>query len=257
MSGCKRGDVITLNKSSGSFHSSNHPFPYPVISLCTWNITAPTGYRIKLSFSSMDIDPSQHCISDSMKIRDGMTRESPLLGRYCGNNSAIPLPVVSSGPNMLVILTSDGINKATGFLADYSMIPPHQSEYFTFPVSSWTNFTDASSVSARKSSMMIGAMKISCYVTCANYLSTPDVSVCLISNGIGNISYIMHESRYFSSYIDESSMLNCSFDYGLCGWQRLGSESSYSWALYSGNSYMRSDNRPLSHRSPTKGIVLF
>jgi hypothetical protein len=76
----------------------------------------------------MNIDAGQHCLSDFIEIRDGPSRSSPLLGRYCGNNSYIPSPVLSTSQHVIVILSSDGINKGTGFVASYSILPEDRSK---------------------------------------------------------------------------------------------------------------------------------
>ncbi|CAH3166514.1 unnamed protein product, partial [Porites lobata] len=39
-----------LNGFSGFFSTPNFPSNYPQYSKCTWNITVPSGYIIKLSF---------------------------------------------------------------------------------------------------------------------------------------------------------------------------------------------------------------
>ena len=49
-----------LNGFSGFFSTPNFPSNYPQYSRCTWNITVPSGYIIKLSFLYFRLEPNQY-----------------------------------------------------------------------------------------------------------------------------------------------------------------------------------------------------
>jgi len=48
---------------------------------------------------------------------DGQNAQSELIRRMCG--TAIPEPLISAGPNMLIVFTSDGSITDVGFRATY------------------------------------------------------------------------------------------------------------------------------------------
>lgn len=50
---------------------------------------------------------------------DGPTRDSPVLGRHCGND--LPPQYLSSGNQMMVVMRTDGIQSAKGFKALYNV----------------------------------------------------------------------------------------------------------------------------------------
>ena len=54
---CTSGEY--LNGFSGFFSTPNFPRNYPQYSRCTWNITVPSGYIIKLSFFYFRLEPKQ------------------------------------------------------------------------------------------------------------------------------------------------------------------------------------------------------
>lgn len=57
----------------GMVQSPNFPEPYPREAQLRWNISVPEGFRIQLSFSHFDLEPSYLCEYDSVKVRCGAT----------------------------------------------------------------------------------------------------------------------------------------------------------------------------------------
>ena len=55
---CTSGEY--LNGFSGFFSTPNFPSNFPQHSKCTWNITVPSGYIIKLSFLYFRLEPYQY-----------------------------------------------------------------------------------------------------------------------------------------------------------------------------------------------------
>ncbi|MEQ2219357.1 Neuropilin and tolloid-like protein 1, partial [Xenoophorus captivus] len=64
------------------------------------------------------IEPSWECRFDHIEIRDGPFGFSPIIGRYCGQES--PAYVRSSGRYLYVKFVVDGELEAIGFSARYN-----------------------------------------------------------------------------------------------------------------------------------------
>ena len=78
----------TYTNSSGILTAPSHQNSYPVLSDCVYLISQPDRY-INISFLNMDIS-CQGTPSYYIEMRDGNSEESPLMGRFCGNNSNVP-----------------------------------------------------------------------------------------------------------------------------------------------------------------------
>lgn len=64
------------------------------------------------------IEPSWECKFDHIEVRDGPFTFSPIIGRYCGQES--PTYVRSSGRYLWIKFVADGELEATGFSARYN-----------------------------------------------------------------------------------------------------------------------------------------
>ncbi|CAG9792216.1 unnamed protein product [Diatraea saccharalis] len=75
-------------KSHGFIYSPGWPKKYEPNRDCTWTITVPVGQQIMLNISQFDLERPirDKCdLGDYLEIRNGATRNSPLIGKYCGN----------------------------------------------------------------------------------------------------------------------------------------------------------------------------
>lgn len=52
----------------GEILSPNYPQAYPNEALETWEVNVPSGYGIRLYFTHLDIEPSQNCEYDFVKV---------------------------------------------------------------------------------------------------------------------------------------------------------------------------------------------
>ncbi|XP_057333900.1 tolloid-like protein 1 [Microplitis mediator] len=91
---------------------------------CEWRITVAHGHRIELKITSLDIYLNVNCSNDYLEITDGYWVKSPLLGRYCGNESE-PLHLFSTGNRMLVRYRKYGYDLHKGFDAHYQSVCNH------------------------------------------------------------------------------------------------------------------------------------
>ena len=96
--------------------NGNHNYPRDVI--CTWKLTAPLGKVIRLHFNQFLIQFSRHCYRDNLKIFDGVTSSSDVLGQFCGRTN--PADVISTVNEILIFFYSDSSVEDLGFNITYS-----------------------------------------------------------------------------------------------------------------------------------------
>ena len=91
----KVGDCSgSFDTQNGMLSSPSYPDTYPSSKDCVYTISQPVGNAIVLKFASIDIQKSDNCKYDSLEVRDGISNDSPLLGRLCGRE--IPVPIQTS-----------------------------------------------------------------------------------------------------------------------------------------------------------------
>ncbi|KAM3876883.1 inactive serine protease PAMR1 [Diretmus argenteus] len=87
---------------------------YPINARCEWRVQAQRGHSIELRFSKLSLEPDYNCRYDYIEVRDGDSLNSPVIGRFCGDQ--LP-PSVKSSRNVLHILfVSDGYGNFDGFV---------------------------------------------------------------------------------------------------------------------------------------------
>lgn len=105
--------------------------PLPVIGLKLWVLQFNNGiwhsYWNELSrwiyfclqvFDSFEVESHQQCMYDRVIAYDGLTTDSPQLGRFCGSRK--PLPIISTGSTLLLTFNADGSVQRKGFRAQHS-----------------------------------------------------------------------------------------------------------------------------------------
>ena len=128
---CTSGEY--LNGFSGFFSTPNFPRNYPQYSRCTWNITVPSGYIIKLSFFYFRLEPNQYIpCYNAPEARVTVTNVASDDGyqpfMLCGQS--LPHPVYSVGNSVQVIFTSLNSQYA-GFNATYTAITDSSGTWYT------------------------------------------------------------------------------------------------------------------------------
>ena len=88
-------DTITecggnFTNSSGILTSPSYPNQYQGMEECVYLITTPIGTLVNISFLTMDIN-CNGTPSDYIEMRNGISEDSPLMGRLCGDSSQVPL----------------------------------------------------------------------------------------------------------------------------------------------------------------------
>ena len=122
-----------LNGFSGFFSTPNFPSNYPQYSKCTWNITVPSGYIIKLSFLYFRLKPYQYIpCYNAPEARVTVTNVASDDGyqpfMLCGQS--LPHPVYSVGNSVQVIFTSLR-SQYPGFNATYTAITYSSGTWYT------------------------------------------------------------------------------------------------------------------------------
>lgn len=121
-----------LTGSSGIFSSPNFPNNFPANSICTWNITVPSGFIIKVSFLNFTFEPNQNtaCIGEPpgarvLIINVASDDGSPNF-QLCGQD--LPSPVYSLGNSIQVRLVTLN-NVYSGFKASYETIDAQERKF--------------------------------------------------------------------------------------------------------------------------------
>ena len=123
-----------LNGFSGFLSTPNIPNNYPQYSKCTWNITVPSGYIIKLTFLHFQLEPYQYipCYYYAPGARVTITNVASDDGyqsfMLCGQQ--LPDPVYSVGNSLQVIFTSLS-TQYSGFNATYTAITYSSGMWYT------------------------------------------------------------------------------------------------------------------------------
>ncbi|EDO38623.1 predicted protein, partial [Nematostella vectensis] len=64
--------------------SPSWPSSYPNSMQCTWVISAPSSYYIKITSVSKSMEYDFGCDNDYIRVRNGNSASSGLIGDYCG-----------------------------------------------------------------------------------------------------------------------------------------------------------------------------
>ncbi|XP_074857850.1 complement C1r subcomponent-like [Carettochelys insculpta] len=111
----------TPRKLFGEITSPNYPQPYPNRNISTWDIKVPKGFVVKLNFWYFDLEPSESCFYDYVKI----TADKKDLGRFCGQQGSATgnhpgrRKFVSKGNRMRLVFHSDFSNEENGTIIPY------------------------------------------------------------------------------------------------------------------------------------------
>ncbi|XP_043101469.1 inactive serine protease PAMR1 [Puntigrus tetrazona] len=121
---CRRGwsggDCLTCGGVIQRPHGHVTLESYPINAKCEWTLQVGKGATMELRFSTISLEPDHSCQYDYVEVRDGDSQKSPVIGRYCGDES--PLPIRSSGNSLHIRFVSDGYNNYDGFFATFEEV---------------------------------------------------------------------------------------------------------------------------------------
>lgn len=114
--GC--GGFFTADK--GEIISPSYNGAYLNNLLCEYKIKTNVETTIRIEFKSFNLERSFRCRYDYLKIYDGPSSESPLVGRFCGTNH--PKTYTSTSNNLFIVFKSDHSSASGGFKITYESI---------------------------------------------------------------------------------------------------------------------------------------
>ncbi|XP_054027363.1 cubilin [Dryobates pubescens] len=101
---------------AGTIRSPYYPRMPPHPKTCEWIISQAAGKAVILHFIDFDIRNATTCDSDYIEVRDGNSRDSPLLEKYCG--TAVPSRVQSTWNSLYIRFRASSLTNL-GFRAEY------------------------------------------------------------------------------------------------------------------------------------------
>ena len=116
LASCLTTTSLQLSSSlQRTLRGPGYPFNYPNNALYCWRIYAPTGYVVKLTISSLNMEVCSGCSCDSIQIFNGYSEFSSSLGKFCSGSWKI----TSSGRYLYLKFTSDATGTGTPFTVYY------------------------------------------------------------------------------------------------------------------------------------------
>uniref|UniRef100_A0A4W4EYL9 Metalloendopeptidase n=1 Tax=Electrophorus electricus TaxID=8005 RepID=A0A4W4EYL9_ELEEL len=106
-----------ISKDAGQIQSPNYPDDYRPSKECVWRITVAEGYSVGLSFQAFEIERHDSCAYDYLEVRDSLSENSPLIGRFCGYDK--PEDIRSTSNTLWMKFVSDGTVNKAGFAANF------------------------------------------------------------------------------------------------------------------------------------------
>ncbi|XP_035752483.1 CUB and zona pellucida-like domain-containing protein 1 [Egretta garzetta] len=108
-----------------SLHEPNKPLRIELKANanCIWQIQRNTNQTIRLIFSYFKFAPSSSCDTESIKIYDGPSTNSPLLGQVCNNTDAVPV-LQSSSDSLTFVITTNSVAFTRNFFVFYYFFSP-------------------------------------------------------------------------------------------------------------------------------------
>ncbi|XP_026556631.1 discoidin, CUB and LCCL domain-containing protein 2 isoform X1 [Pseudonaja textilis] len=119
----QKGDgcgYTVLGPESGTFTSINYPHAYPNSTVCEWEIRVKPEQRVQLKFGDFDIDDSDSCHFNYVRIYNGIGPTRTEIGKYCGLGLQVDKLNESKSNEITVQFMSDVHFYGHGFLASYS-----------------------------------------------------------------------------------------------------------------------------------------
>ncbi|XP_071062991.1 LOW QUALITY PROTEIN: cubilin [Pseudochaenichthys georgianus] len=109
----------TLYGDHGSFASPNFPGTYPNSTHCEWDIVAPRGRVVTVTFAQISIDDPGDCQNNFLKLYDGPDDSSAPVGPYCGSETNIA-PFTASTHHVYMVFQAQYATLPSGFRLTWS-----------------------------------------------------------------------------------------------------------------------------------------
>ncbi|EDV46242.2 cubilin homolog [Drosophila erecta] len=102
-----------IHASSGELSSPDYPANYSSGLDCDWHLTGTVDNLLEIQLENFDLEQSPNCSADYLEIRNGASTDSPLIGRFCGQD--IPARIPGFSNEMRLILHTDSAINGRGF----------------------------------------------------------------------------------------------------------------------------------------------
>uniref|UniRef100_A0A8C5J7B4 CUB and zona pellucida-like domain-containing protein 1 n=1 Tax=Junco hyemalis TaxID=40217 RepID=A0A8C5J7B4_JUNHY len=90
---------------------------------CTWQIQRNANQTIRIVFSHFKFAPSSSCETESIKVFDGASTASALLGQVCDDTDAVPV-LESSSDSLTFLITTNSVPFTRNFFVYYYFFSP-------------------------------------------------------------------------------------------------------------------------------------
>ncbi|XP_075011498.1 CUB and zona pellucida-like domain-containing protein 1 [Calonectris borealis] len=112
-------------RCGASLHELNKPLRIELNANanCVWQIQRNANQIIRLIFSYFKFAPSSSCETESIKIYDGPSTNSPLLGQVCSDTDAVPV-LQSSSDSLTFLITTNSVAFTRNFFVFYYFFSP-------------------------------------------------------------------------------------------------------------------------------------
>ncbi|NXD73417.1 CUZD1 protein, partial [Eolophus roseicapillus] len=120
---------IGVPRCGASFHDLNKAFKIDLNANanCAWQIQRNENQTIRLIFSYFKFAPSSSCETESIKVYDGPSTNSSLLGQVCNDTDAVPV-LQSSSDSLTFVITTNSVDFARSFFVYYYFSPDTKTE---------------------------------------------------------------------------------------------------------------------------------
>lgn len=116
------GTGSVLTKCAGTLYDSGgSDGDYPSSQNAQITISPTDAVTVQLNFIEFDVEGAPSCMYDQLRVFDGPTIASPLIGSYCNDN--LPAGIINStGPSITLQFVSDWIYQFDGFKIEWSCV---------------------------------------------------------------------------------------------------------------------------------------
>ncbi|XP_054133230.1 CUB and zona pellucida-like domain-containing protein 1 [Melozone crissalis] len=90
---------------------------------CTWQIQRNANQTIRIVFSHFKFAPSSSCETESIRVFDGASTASALLGQVCDDTDAVPV-LESSSDSLTFLITTNSVPFTRNFFVYYYFFSP-------------------------------------------------------------------------------------------------------------------------------------
>lgn len=108
-------DTHNYLSHGGIIKSPAYPECYPVDRTCTWNLSVPIGFEIRIEQFIYGIEDCSSCSCDYLSIYDNVSNVSAPIANLCNDVHYMYSGNTSTGRNLFIEFYSDSTTVESGF----------------------------------------------------------------------------------------------------------------------------------------------